>query len=360
MGDDGHAKLTDFGLAKFAGRTQMTKTGTTLGTVAYMSPEQAGGKEVDHRSDIFSLGVVLYELLTGVLPFRGDHEAAVIYGIMNADPEPLAMHREGLDDGLQGIVDKALSKDPGSRYQTAFEMLVALEGVAGGGAHTVAGHGHRRNWFKKAVLPLALVAAGGLIGLQLLKDPPPPVQSPSDTAHLVIAVAPFWGQNAEATEEGRVMQALVERKLAEVLGKDESVTILGKKDVSESPQSKDDAQSLGQKHEATIVIWGEVLVLRGEVEIQPYLTYVKWFREGVERRSDGMQASLDGANQLGLRKAKAEDIGQLAIQMAASIYHNIDSERALAMLRKISPPTSESLLRQGLLLLERGEPGQPR
>ena len=82
---DGVVKVVDFGLAKLAGATRVTKTGTTVGTVAYMSPEQARGEEVDHRSDIFSLGCVFYELMTGELPFKGDHEAAVLYGIANND-----------------------------------------------------------------------------------------------------------------------------------------------------------------------------------------------------------------------------------------------------------------------------------
>ena len=117
MGDDGHAKLADFGLAKLAGRTQMTKTGSTLGTVSYMSPEQASGSDIDYRSDIFSLGVVFYELLTGIRPFLGDHDAAVLYGIMNHDPAPLASHRTDLPSQLQPVVERALCKDPDQCHQ---------------------------------------------------------------------------------------------------------------------------------------------------------------------------------------------------------------------------------------------------
>jgi serine/threonine protein kinase len=87
--NDGIAKILDFGLAKLAGQTKVTKTGMTVGTIAYMSPEQARGEPADARSDIFSLGAVLYEMLTGELPFPGEHEAAVIYGIMNSDPKRL-------------------------------------------------------------------------------------------------------------------------------------------------------------------------------------------------------------------------------------------------------------------------------
>jgi len=128
---DGEVKILDFGLAKLAGRTKLTRTGSTLGTVAYMSPEQAMGKDVDTRSDIFSLGSVLYEMLAGALPFPGEHDAAIMYGIMNLEPEPLAKHRAGLPEELQRIVGKALAKDPAERYQSVRELERDLEAVRG-------------------------------------------------------------------------------------------------------------------------------------------------------------------------------------------------------------------------------------
>ena len=120
---DGVVKVVDFGLAKLAGATRVTKTGTTVGTVAYMSPEQARGEDVDHRSDIFSLGAVFYELLTGELPFRGDHEAAVLYGIANNDPPALSACRGELPDDIQRIIDSLLAKNVDDRYQSALEFI---------------------------------------------------------------------------------------------------------------------------------------------------------------------------------------------------------------------------------------------
>lgn len=84
--EKGQAKIMDFALAKLAGRTKVAKSGTTMGTMAYMSPEQVPGERVDHRIDIWSLAVVLYEMLTGQLPFKGDYEQAVVYSIMNEEP----------------------------------------------------------------------------------------------------------------------------------------------------------------------------------------------------------------------------------------------------------------------------------
>jgi len=120
---DGLVKIMDFGLAKLKGVTKLTKTGSTLGTLQYMSPEQASGEEVDSRSDIFSFGVILYEMITGQLPFKGEHEAAVIYSIVNETPEPLARYKANVPEGLQRMVDKALKKDRNTRYQSAGEVL---------------------------------------------------------------------------------------------------------------------------------------------------------------------------------------------------------------------------------------------
>jgi non-specific serine/threonine protein kinase len=126
MTSDGLAKIVDFGLAKLATQTKLTKTGTTVGTVMYMSPEQARGEEVDHRSDIWSLGVVLYEMVTGRLPFKGEHEPAVVYSIMNEDPDPATAIRTGVPMELERIIGKCMAKSSDERYQHADEMVADL------------------------------------------------------------------------------------------------------------------------------------------------------------------------------------------------------------------------------------------
>jgi len=124
---DGAAKILDFGLAKFAGQTRLTKTGTTVGTPAYMSPEQINLIDVDHRTDIWSLGVVLYEMITNHLPFRGEYEQAIMYSIVNEKPEPLARYKTGVPEGLQHIINKALDKDRETRYQHIDDLLADLK-----------------------------------------------------------------------------------------------------------------------------------------------------------------------------------------------------------------------------------------
>lgn len=123
------AKIMDFGLARLVNQTQFTQQGTTLGTISYMSPEQTQGSAVDHRTDIWALGVVLYEMISGQLPFKGDYEQAIMYSIMNEDPEPLSALRLGLLEGLEDVVNKALAKNPDERYQHSNEMQVDLEKI---------------------------------------------------------------------------------------------------------------------------------------------------------------------------------------------------------------------------------------
>jgi TolB-like protein len=128
----GQAKVMDFGLAKLRGGSSLTRTQTTLGTVAYMSPEQARGEELDPRTDIWSLGVVLYELLAGKLPFQGDHDQTVIYSILHKGPESPLKVRPALAPELDHVVGQALSKKKADRYQTMEELREDLAAVAEG------------------------------------------------------------------------------------------------------------------------------------------------------------------------------------------------------------------------------------
>jgi eukaryotic-like serine/threonine-protein kinase len=124
--EQGHAKVTDFGIAR-AGASEMTETGSIMGTAQYLSPEQAQGQDVTQRSDIYSIGVMVYEMLTGRLPFNGD--SAVAIALKHMSEPPPAMSREGLriEPNLEGVVLGALAKDPAARWQTAEDFAGALE-----------------------------------------------------------------------------------------------------------------------------------------------------------------------------------------------------------------------------------------
>jgi serine/threonine protein kinase len=125
----GQVKIMDFGLAQLAERSKLTETTTILGTPSYMSPEQAVGDKTDRRTDLWSLGVVLYEMVTARLPFEAERQEAVLYGITNEEPEPVTALRAGLPMELEWIIGKALAKDRDERYQHAEDLLVDLRGL---------------------------------------------------------------------------------------------------------------------------------------------------------------------------------------------------------------------------------------
>jgi len=125
----GQAKIMDFGLAKLSWGVDLTKTATIMGTVAYMSPEQAKGEKIDHRTDIWSLGAMLYEMLTGERPFKVTHDQAVLHAILNEDPVPITKIRKDIPQELEKIVKKALEKDLKKRYGDMDAMLADLRAV---------------------------------------------------------------------------------------------------------------------------------------------------------------------------------------------------------------------------------------
>ncbi len=127
----GEVKILDFGVAKLSQSSELTKTGSTIGTAAYMSPEQARGESVDFRADIWSVGVLLYEMLTGTRPFEGGYEAAMVYAIINQDPPPLSDSVPDLPEGVDDVVQKCLAKIQGDRFAMAEDLVEALDPIAG-------------------------------------------------------------------------------------------------------------------------------------------------------------------------------------------------------------------------------------
>ena len=196
--NSGEVKIIDFGLAKLTDRTKLTREGTTLGTAAYMSPEQATGSEIDARSDIFSLGTILYEMLAGERPFKGEHEAALLYSIVHEEPKPLPEDVIAADPRLQEIVDSVLAKDPNERLQSASDLIQALEALRGGempfttsrrSVRSRTGMGLRMKMVG-AVLVVIIVAIAGYIVLE-----------PGDTIGSV-AVLPLIDLSGENVDGG--------------------------------------------------------------------------------------------------------------------------------------------------------------
>lgn len=132
---NGTPKILDFGLAKAEGAEDLTREGSTVGTIRYMSPEQARGDVVDTRSDLWSLGVIMYGMFAGKLPYEGSYEAAVLYQILNEEPDDVRALRADLPDDVAGLVHELLSKDPAGRPASAGDVLARLSGLASSDSH---------------------------------------------------------------------------------------------------------------------------------------------------------------------------------------------------------------------------------
>ena len=192
-GSRGLVKIMDFGLAQLAGGSKFTREGMTLGTMVYMSPEQAGGAETDSRTDIWSLGVVLYEMVAGQPPFRADYDQAIVYLLTNEAPQPLTAVRTGVPKELERIVDKCLAKEASERYQRVDDLLVDLRALqkeqqgatAARPAPAPAAQSHRTPWLLAggAVLFALVVTAGAFLGL-FESDKPVAEQEPLEAVPL--------------------------------------------------------------------------------------------------------------------------------------------------------------------------------
>jgi hypothetical protein len=196
---EGRIKVMDFGIARAAADDTLTQTGTVLGTAAYLSPEQARGDPVDTRSDIYSLGCVLYEMLSGRPPFTGDSPVSIAFGHVNEDPDPPSAHHEGIPPAVEAVTMRALAKDPGDRFQSADELRGGLAEAVGTGVATApigaaggdtvlmpaAGpgtapleppppDGRRRaglpSWLPVALIAAAVLALAGILALSLAGD----------------------------------------------------------------------------------------------------------------------------------------------------------------------------------------------
>jgi serine/threonine protein kinase len=158
---DGRVKILDFGLAKLKGATNLTKESSTFGTVQYMSPEQARGEEVDRRSDIWSIGAVLYEMLTARQPFAGEYDQHVIYSILHEEPESPGSIRIDIPPELEGIVKKALRKDRNERYSKTGEIIEDLR--SGDGKDAAINRSRSSGLMKWAFAALVVISAAVVV-----------------------------------------------------------------------------------------------------------------------------------------------------------------------------------------------------
>ena len=274
----GQAKIMDFGLAKVRGTTKLTQAGSTLGTAAYMSPEQARGEEVDQRSDIFSFGVVLYELLTGQLPFKGEHQAAIAYSIMNEEPQPVVRYNNKVSVDLERIVFKALAKDKEERYQHIDDLLAdlrrerkSLEYVK---TTTLAQPVETQKPLKKRMIPLVLAGLAVLIlivGYFALFNKKEP-----ESGRKMLAVLPF--ENLGAPEQ-EYFAAGITDEITTHLAKVGGLGVISRTSVLQYKDTKKTVQQIGKELGVQYVLEGTLLWdksgVSNRVRINPQLIRVK-------------------------------------------------------------------------------------
>ena len=273
--DDGLVKIMDFGLAKLKGATKITQTGSTLGTAAYMSPEQASGEETDSRSDIFSFGVVLYEMITGQLPFKGEHEAAIIYSILNETPEPLARYKASVPDELQRIVGKMLAKDRSARYQHTDDLLADLRIYSKQGLSSIVEKPRRDLWNRyvvtSAVAVLVIIAGYWIVTTYVLHG----VRKP-ESGRKMLAVLPF--ENLGAPEQ-EYFAAGITDEITTQLAKVSGLGVISRTSVLQYKGTKKTVQQIGKELGVQYILEGTILWdksgVTNRVRINPQLIRVK-------------------------------------------------------------------------------------
>ncbi|HXV12859.1 MAG TPA: protein kinase, partial [Candidatus Krumholzibacteria bacterium] len=249
----GQVKVLDFGLAR--GRDAaafVTRIGSSAGTPAYMSPEHIQGAEMDARSDLFSFGVVLYEMLTGRMPFKGEHEAALTYSIVNETPTAIHTHNQAVPRGLENIVAKLLEKNPKDRYQGAVEVIEDLRRLEAG--QRVKAHPRRRSRVAAAVVAGVLVP---LVAFWLVQQRSQrrDVAATDDAGRKMLAVLPF--QNLGPTDQEYFADGITE-EITTQLAKLSGLGVISRTSAMKYKGSNKSLREIGKELGVDYVLEGSV------------------------------------------------------------------------------------------------------
>ena len=273
----GRPKIMDFGLAKSVGQTKLTRVGTTTGTVAYMSPEQSRGEDVDHRTDIWSFGAMLYEMLTGRRPFRGDRDQTVIHSILNDEPDPITGLRTGVPIELERIVRKAMAKRADERYQHVDDLIADLRSLKRGlGSETAtisvpAGAPATKRAGVAAVWRWAIVAAAVVVALTMVwrvtrRGTP---LADFDPGKVVVAVLENRTGDASLDPIGQMAAGSIAEGLAQIGIVEVVPTLIAGESESQSAR---DLVSLAETSGAGLVISGAYYLSSDSLRFQANLT----------------------------------------------------------------------------------------
>ncbi len=334
---DGRPMLMDFGLAKVSGATKLTRTGTTMGTVAYMSPEQVQGREADHRSDIWALGVALYEMVSGRMPFGADYEAALLYSILNEDPEPLAVEGGDIPAGLDGIIAKALAKDPVRRYQKAEELVADLDALAKDREALPAGKaapakGLKRVWrrsrpWQRAAVIGALCIVAGALAFGIMK-----ISSPGAESIDSIGILPLKNLTGDLSKDEMING--LEIVLSGALGSLEGVQIRSPQTMMEFKGSDLPMDKISRKVDARALITGSCIFSGNAVRLS-----IQVYEAAKDRQLYARTLSCDMQNlHQRLDEVAREVATALGVEMRAG------SRASLAARRPVNPKAMQAYL----------------
>ena len=250
----GEVKVLDFGLARSAGAVDDTRFGSSAGTPAYMAPEQVQGEKANQRSDVFSFGVVFYEMLTGKRPFRGQHESAVTYSIVNEDPEPITVANPALPSNLQPVIDKLLAKNPEDRYQNAAEALADLQRIRSGAP--LSGSRRPKLRVSPVVGVVALVAVVAIAAIYLMGDRTGKTAAPSSpSARPKLVVLPF--ENLGAAEDEYFADGITE-EVTTRLAKLNDLGVISRKSAMKYKDSQKTLKEIGEDLDADYALEGSI------------------------------------------------------------------------------------------------------
>jgi serine/threonine protein kinase/tetratricopeptide (TPR) repeat protein len=268
LDSQGLPKLADFGLAQLKGSKKLTVTGSTMGTLEYMSPEQVEGKVLDARSDLFSLGVILYEMICARRPFTGEYRQAISHSILHEEPEPLRRFKSGVPDELQRIVSKLLQKDPQLRYQSAAGLISDLNQLKATGLKQARRPGTRPRWLR-AMLPAALVIF--VVLALVLKPWKFEISSTDEVEARTRRLAVLQLKNLGAPEDDYISYGITEDLIVDLtrLG---TIGVAPMRTVMKYKESDEDLQTIANDLNADLILEGSIRRSEDSVYVSATLT----------------------------------------------------------------------------------------